>query len=226
MQAMILAAGRGSRLGALSEHCPKALMRVGGQSLIARILEQMRNFERIFINLHYLGEQIFEAVHQGPYADKITWIWEEALLETGGSLFRAADLFDPHQGLLVHNADVWTDLDLNELYDAFRLETDLALLAVQQRYSARGLAFDEEGRLLDWAKNRPNYPVYRFSGIQVLNPNWLKTWTDWPLPFSLTQAWWRDLNQGPIRAYDHSQGQCWDVGKPETLSFLQKKFGP
>ena len=67
MRALILAAGHGSRLGALSQHCPKPLQPLGHGTIISRLIGQLQRagIEHIVINLHHLGNMIQNALGDG-----------------------------------------------------------------------------------------------------------------------------------------------------------------
>ncbi|MEE0900853.1 MAG: sugar phosphate nucleotidyltransferase, partial [Bacteroidales bacterium] len=96
MEAMILAAGKGSRLRPLTDNRPKALVEIAGQTLLDRNIRKMISFgiKHIVINTHYLGEQIHDYVKQKNYNADIFFSEEtECLLDTGGGLLAAEKYF-------------------------------------------------------------------------------------------------------------------------------------
>ena len=96
MEAMILAAGKGSRLRPLTDNRPKALVEIAGQTLLDRNIRKMISFgiKHIVINTHYLGEQIHDYVKQQNYNADIYFSDEiENLLDTGGGLLAAEKYF-------------------------------------------------------------------------------------------------------------------------------------
>ena len=71
MKAMILAAGLGSRLKEMTQHCPKALVEAGGITLLERCIEKLKSYQvnDFVINIHHFGEQIIQFVEQKHYFD-------------------------------------------------------------------------------------------------------------------------------------------------------------
>ena len=68
MKAMILAAGRGERMGELTRRCPKPLLPVAGKPLLQHHLERLQaaGFNEVVINASYLGEQIQQFAETHP----------------------------------------------------------------------------------------------------------------------------------------------------------------
>jgi MurNAc alpha-1-phosphate uridylyltransferase len=108
MRAMILAAGRGERMGELTSHTPKPLLKVAGQYLIAHAIQQLvqANIRDIVINVSYLGAQIQAALGDGSaYGVHIQYSIEEERLETGGGIVKALPLLGD-EPFIVLSADV------------------------------------------------------------------------------------------------------------------------
>ena len=152
-QAMILAAGLGTRLKPLTDSIPKALVRVGGQPLLDRLVVKLRSqgYSHLVINVHHLADQIERHVaDQNRYDMHIDISDErEQLLETGGGLKKASVLFDENEPILIHNVDILDNVD----YDWFRrqhLDDEDAVLLVSRRQTTRYLLFDNAMRLMGW----------------------------------------------------------------------------
>lgn len=143
MQAIILAAGRGTRMGSLTDHIPKPMVPILGKPLLEWRLNTLpKSIEEVIITIGYLGEQIqayFGTEWQGK---KITYVEQTSLNGTGGAiqllqplitgpflvtmgddLYHTEDLEDflktPHDqgaigGLLVENAQPFGLIDTNE----------------------------------------------------------------------------------------------------------------
>ena len=117
MKAMILAAGRGSRLAALTEKTPKPLLPVHGKPLIERQIEQLKaaGLTDLVINLHHLGDQIVGALGDGTHLGvSISYSQEDSPLETGGGVKYALPLLGNEPFVLL-NGDIWTDFDFQTL---------------------------------------------------------------------------------------------------------------
>ena len=115
MIAMLLAAGRGERLRPLTDHTPKALVEVRGQSLLERHLLALRaaGVDTVVINLGWLGEQIVARVGSGAsFGLHVVYSPEgDNVLETGGGIQRALPMLGDEPFLVV-NADICTDMPL------------------------------------------------------------------------------------------------------------------
>ena len=106
-QAMIFAAGLGTRLKPLTDHMPKALVRVGDEPLLKRVIHQLQNagIERIVINVHHFSHMILDYLKENNNFGLDIRISDESdeLLETGGGIKKAAPLFDKEQPVLIHH---------------------------------------------------------------------------------------------------------------------------
>ena len=147
-QAMIFAAGLGTRLKPLTDTMPKALVRVGGQPLIWHVIQKLKQagYERIVVNVHHFASQIVTYLEDNHNFGLDIRISDEtsALLETGGGIKKALPLFDANEPILIHNVDILSNLDLNAL------PMDAPLLVVSQRQTKRYLMFDDTMRLHGW----------------------------------------------------------------------------
>lgn len=115
--AMILAAGKGSRLAPLTDRVAKPMVEIAGQPLIFHQLHWLAaaGITRVVINLHHLGEQIETAIGDGTQFDlTVVYSKEEVPLETGGGIRQAAALLGDAPFLLL-NGDIFTDFDFRHL---------------------------------------------------------------------------------------------------------------
>lgn len=184
MKAMVFAAGRGARLRPLTDTQPKALVEVGGQTLLEHVVRRLgeAGVTEVIINLHHLGEQIprFVKDHGDFGLSRVAYSDEPILLDTGGGLKQAAWFFDDDQPFLVHNVDVLSTIDLGGLVRAHRERHALATLAVMARPTKRPLYFDSLGRLVgrrssDGRDERVRIPEGQteplgFCGIHAVSP--------------------------------------------------------
>lgn len=117
MRAMILAAGRGERMGELTRDIPKPLLKVGNRYLIEYSLCALANIgiKDIVINLRYRGEQIKQVLGSGErYGVTIHYSEETEMLETGGGIYQALPLLG-NAPFLVLSCDIITDYPLQKL---------------------------------------------------------------------------------------------------------------
>ena len=166
MRAMILAAGRGRRLGALTENKPKPMVPLAGRPLIAYTLESLRDagIRSCVINLNYLGSQISDYVGAGEkWAMRVNYSREGQDLDTGGGLRQALPLLGGRARFLLVNADLLHRVNLRSLILRAMRTGSLAHLVVKR--AARG-----EG---DFSLRRARVLVgrdYTFCGISIISP--------------------------------------------------------
>lgn len=151
-QALILAAGLGTRLKPLTDTMPKALVPVGGTPLLDRNIRRLMDFgyTRFVVNVHHFAQQILDYVARQDYASLVRFSDEtEQLLETGGGLKHAQDLFDPDEPVLIHNVDILDNVDFDWFRRQHQPDED-AVLLVSRRKTKRYLLFDSAMRLMGW----------------------------------------------------------------------------
>jgi MurNAc alpha-1-phosphate uridylyltransferase len=217
MIAMILAAGRGERLRPVTDSTPKALVDVGGRSLIERHLDALRaaGIEFVVINLGWLGEQVASRIGSGAeFGVSVAYSPEgDDILETGGGIHRALPLLGSAPFLVV-NADVYTDMPLpTTLAD----DVDGHLVLVPKpAYKPRG-DFDLIGDKLVCSDE----PSLTFSGIAIYRPEFFVDCRAgrFPLAPMLRAAASHGRLSGEV------YGGCWeDVGTPERLAGLNRRL--
>ena len=191
MDAMILAAGLGTRLRPLTLTTPKALVEVGGEPMLARVARRLvaAGADRLIVNVSYLAEAVERYVRDAGWqtpagAPVEVRVSDEpgAPLETGGGLKKAAPFFRRDGAFLIHNADILTTVDLGALLAAHRASGAVATLAVAPAETDRYLVVDEAG-LLGYAyggeehtSRAPRGATRRvdFCGVQAASPELLE----------------------------------------------------
>ena len=201
-EAMIFAAGTGSRLKPLTDHTPKALIPIGGKPMLEHVILKLKSsgFDQIVINIHHLGNQIVDFLEANNNFGVRIEISDESdyLLDTGGGIKKATSLLCGNEPFLIHNVDILSNVDLKKLYDTHVQTNPLATLLVSQRNTSRYLLFNKENRLCGWRNHETGevksyYPYfdpdqhneYAFSGIHVLSPKILELMEEWTGKFSI-----------------------------------------
>lgn len=241
-QAMIFAAGLGTRLKPLTDTMPKALVPVDGQPLLWHVIQKLRaaGFERIVINVHHFAQQIIDYLKANDYFDLDIRISDESemLLETGGGIKKALPLFDVDSPVLIHNVDILSNIDLASLYDYALQSSADALLVVSQRKTKRYLLFDDEYILDGWTNietgevrspysglNPSDMKPLAFSGIHVLSPHVFPLFNEMPDRFGIIDFYLKYCHQCAFMGIERRDLRLMDVGKLDTLSdaavFLQ-----
>lgn len=230
MKAMIFAAGLGTRLQPLTLHRPKALVTVGGATLLEIAIRRLRHFgcRQLVINVHHFAEQILEFLHENQnFGIDIAISDERALLlDTGGGLKQAMPLLQGDGPFIVYNTDILTTLDLGSFYQQHLRQGALATLAVRQRPSSRQLLFNAQDQLSGWRNTstgeerrcRPDTPVQglAFSGIHVIDPRIADYFPDEAV-FSIIDTYLHAGALAPIHARRHDADEWLDVGRIAAL---------
>jgi mannose-1-phosphate guanylyltransferase len=113
MRALLLAAGRGTRLRPITDTIPKCLVPVHGRPLVDYWFDLLfeAGIERVLINTHWLAEKVREHVKGSRWRSRVDLVHEPQLLGTGGTLLANRDYFGQEALLLAH-ADNLTDFDV------------------------------------------------------------------------------------------------------------------
>lgn len=166
MRAMILAAGRGERMGVLTAAQPKPLLEIGGRPLIEHHVVRLAasGIDEIVVNLSYRGSQIRALLGDGSrYGLTIAYSEEgEPPLETAGGIVRALPLLGEKPFVLV-NSDVFTDFDFRVLVDEPRVPT-LVLVPNPAHHPHGDFGLDADG----FVSAAP--PLLTYAGVAVLDP--------------------------------------------------------
>lgn len=227
--AMILAAGLGTRLKALTQDKPKALVELNGKPLLQHCIENLtaQGFGHIVINVHHFGEQIIGFVEQSKFDADIQISDERNLLmDTGGGIVKASPLFKGSKAVLVHNVDIISNVNLGELATQFVDSKDDAWLLTQDRETSRKLLFNVENQLIGWTNKAEGnfkwvydsfgrYQERAFSGLHLFRSDLFADFERKPqsvIDLYLNLAKTKRIISKPI------QPNYWfDLGKPEQL---------
>lgn len=247
-QAMIFAAGLGTRLRPLTDTMPKALVRVGGEPLLHRVIMNLKSagFERIVVNVHHFAEQIIDYLKTNDNFGLDIRISDESdvLLDTGGGIRKAAPLFDPSSPILIHNVDILHNVDLATFYES-AISHD-ATLMVSKRETSRYLIFNDDMRLRAWiniktgevrpphppggeltdAQDSPHWgaggPRFAFSGLHIFSPRLFPLMAEWPDKFGIIDFYLDACQKADIRGILNTNLRLLDVGKLDSLSEAEK----
>jgi NDP-sugar pyrophosphorylase family protein len=231
MKAMLLAAGKGTRLQPLTNTKPKALIEVDGQPLLQIIIKRLIHFgfKDIVINVHHFAEQIYEFLDDNKnFGVNITISDEQdLLLDTGGGLLKAKSLLLDGSPILVHNVDIITNLNLKDLYDFHCQSKAIATMAVKDRNTSRSLLINKEGDLCGWRNNvtgelkhaRGNIneltPI-AFSAVHVMSPEIFEHITETGV-FSIMDVYLRLAKTHKIATFNHNSDYWLDLGRIENI---------
>ena len=242
MQAMILAAGLGTRLQPITDKIPKALVPLrtaeGGEKPLLEIqLEKLRlsGISKVVINVHHFAGQVktfvSDYLENNGFPLRICISDEsDRLLDTGGAIRKARPLFNPGEPVLIHNVDILSNLDLTGFFKQHDPDLHLATLAVSKRNTSRQLLFDRQWNLAGWVNRTDGrtkwvegyspaeeYHMRAFTGIHLVSPHILPLMDPWPDVFSVIDFYLRAASKGVIRGTDIDGLQITDIGKLDSL---------
>ena len=240
MKAMIFAAGLGTRFKPWTDHHPKALAVVNGKSLLQRNIEYLQEYkvQEIIVNVHHFADQIEAAVRANDGWGSRVVISDErdVVLETGGGLLKAKDLFTPGERFITCNADILTDLNIRKLIRFHETQKALISFGVTDRKSSRVLLFDEGNRLCGWRNvqtgeerisiAKPNLVAKAYSCVVIFEYEIFELMkkAGFSGKFSLIDVYLKLAAHHRIMGYDHSGDRLVDVGKPESVGIAEKQF--
>lgn len=178
MKAVLLAAGKGERLGALSDAMPKPLLPVEGKPILEHHIELCKCYgiTELFINTHHLPDKITSHFgNGGRFGVSITYSFEKELLGTAGALNNFKDSLKGETFFVIYSDNV-TDYNLKELLDFHKEKRGLATLALfeKKNVESSGIAMlDSQGRVLRFMEKPKPGEVFSSlanAGIYVLEP--------------------------------------------------------
>jgi NDP-sugar pyrophosphorylase family protein len=224
MKAMVLAAGLGTRLRPLTNSRPKALVEVGGRTLLEITLSRLKSFgiRDVIVNVHHFPDMIVEYLKVNEnFGMHIEISREQVLLDTGGGLKKAGWFFQNNSSepFILHNVDIITNIDLHRLLAFHQKHQPLATMAMQKRKTSRYLLVDAEGRLCGKSPTPdPGFQSLGFSGIHVISPRLVSMMPSVEV-FSIITCYLDLVARGEkILAFPADEYSWKDMGRPENFA--------
>jgi NDP-sugar pyrophosphorylase family protein len=230
--AMVLAAGFGKRLKPITDNLPKPLVLYNGKPMIEYVLSKLENFgiKKIIINSHYLHEKMQDYFQNRKSLAKIILLYEKNILGTGGALKNALPYLIDTNTIILHNADVISDVNLTEFAKFhFSQKSDVSL-CVQNRPSNRNLIVNSNSIIIGrvensqnviyskYSKENQNFSYFAFCGIHLINTEILKYLPE-ENEFDIIPYYMNLIRNGfKLSAYDISSVSWKDLGTPLKLS--------
>ena len=231
MKAVVLAAGRGSRLRPLTDTCPKPMLPIGGRPLLQHIIQLLstHGFDELVINLHHLAPQIRDFLGDGAHLGvRITYSMEPRLLGTAGAVRKVADQLRDGP-FLVYYGDNLTNFDLSDLWRAHaraQSQVTIGLLWMDAPTTRGIIGMDAAGRidrLIE--KPRPDQVFADYlvnAGVYVLEPSVLEQ-----IPPTAPSDFAADvfptmLQRGLALQGHRMRGQLLSTDTPERYAYAQQ----
>ena len=233
---MILAAGFGTRLKPLTDSKPKALVDVNGRTQLELTINRLSSFgfKDIVINVHHYADMIIDYLKKNKNFGTSIAISDERdeLMDTGGGISKAAPLLNDGEPFLVHNVDIYTNLNLKSLYQAHIKSNALATLAVKSRKTSRPFLVNNNNQICGWENHitgdkiicKPDETVLTplaFSCVQVIDPK-IFPLIDTNRPFSITKFYLEIAKTENIQVFRHDNDIWLDLGSLENLELAEE----
>ncbi len=223
MTAFILAAGKGTRLGPLTDSLPKALVPLGNTVMLDALIERLARsgVTNIVLNAYHLAGKVLRHVRATSYPVPVNVVEETRLLGTGGAIRNAATYFPPCESVLVHNVDILSDIDLDELWKAHADAAALVTLAVNRRETDRPLLVTDDMQFAGKAAWMPEsehgtYRKFGYTGIQVISTSVLRFFPRGA--YDVFECYRHVLERGgTIAVHDIGEAFWIDLGTPDNL---------
>ncbi|ADQ81177.1 Nucleotidyl transferase [Paludibacter propionicigenes WB4] len=235
---MIFAAGLGTRLKPLTDSIPKALVPIVGQPLLEHVILKLKTagFDEIIVNVHHFPDQIIDFLKaNNNFGIRIEVSDErDQLLDTGGGIRKAKHFFDDGQPFLVHNVDILSDVDLQELFQQHLAADSLATLVVSKRDTFRYLLFNNDQRLCGWINEKTGetkpisfddisgFNKLAFAGIQVLSPRVFELMETLDAKFPIMDFYLSNAQTQVIKGFIPTDFHMLDVGKLNVLDEAER----
>lgn len=240
MKAFILAAGKGERLRPLTNDKPKALVKVGGMTMLERTIRTlaMGGFDSFVVNIHYFGEQIIDFLEKHDnFGYEIAISDERDLLrDTGGAIKHAAPLLEGDCKFLIHNVDIVSNLDIPWFVGRSLASDAEATLLVSDRTTSRYLLFNDDDLLVGWtnvSSGEVKTPYggidvdgckkKAFAGIHVFSDRLLAEMSAMPEKFSVIDFYLSMCSTHKIEAVEYPSLKIQDLGTPSAVARFRNR---
>ena len=219
MKAMILAAGRGERMGSLADRVPKPLLEADGRPLIEHQVLRLAGagFRDVVVNLAWLGDMIAARLGDGSrYGVRIRYTREpEGALDTGGGIRNALPLLGGDRFIAV-NSDVWSDYPFGTLRDAGAGDARIVLVDNPAHHRSGDFGLAPDGKVIEAEGSR-----LTFSGIGCYHPRLFDACRSGRFPLVSVL---RDAMEAGTLYGEHHRGEWIDVGTPDRLEALDRRL--
>jgi len=237
MNAMIFAAGLGTRLKPLTDTMPKAMVSFLGKPLLWYAIRSVEKAgaERVIVNVHHFADKIIDYLKSEEWNSEVIISNErDELLDTGGGLVKALPLFIPGERVLIRNADIVTSFDLKQLVEFHKNRNSDASLLVMERRSSRYLIFNDDMELCGWKNVQTGEKImFRgcevekdlgFCGIHVMNYDYVKSLGD-VRKFSIIEGYLETGAERSVSGLELEKGVEWfDVGSVKKLKEAEEYY--
>lgn len=220
---LIMAGGRGKRLSPLTDSIPKPMLSIGGKPIIGRIIDHLKQFgiKKIYISLNYLGEQIQAYLGDGSsHQVSIEYLWEDEPLGTAGAVALIKEKMQ--KPLLVVNGDLYTNIDLAQMYVKYiESECEMIIASTDYKVDIPYAILEEKDLKISAFKEKPSYTYHSNAGIYLMANEVMKSISSNRVT-DMTDVMSTLLQQNKKLMHFPVYGFCIDVGNPESYQKAQE----
>jgi NDP-sugar pyrophosphorylase family protein len=230
MKAMILAAGRGTRLKPFTETKPKVLFEVAGHTLLEITIKYLKRqgISEFIINVHHFADQVIDYLkkYKGFGLSYVVSDESDELMNSGGAIVKVKDYLLGDEPFLLTAADILTNLDIRQMFAYHQEKKPLVTLAVKDRPTSRSLLFNDNYQLIGWRHNetgelkgnkaRQAVHDLGFSTIHIIQPE-LFDYIDETGAFSIMDLYLRLMETKPIVGYRHDDREWFEFGRTDRI---------
>jgi len=218
--ALIMAGGRGTRLGAITAQTPKPMVKVAGRPILERIILHLigSGIRRIYISVNYLGHLIEEHFGDGgSLGCEISYLREREPLGTGGALSLLPEI--PDDPVLVMNGDLVTEFSVDGLLETHRSRRAAATVGVRKyTHTVPYGCIDLRDGLVTGLREKPEISETINAGIYAIGPELIRKVPAEYFPIT-------DLIEQAIKDSRHVAAyhidEWIDVGEPRQLAMAR-----
>lgn len=233
MQIIILAGGRGTRLGSMTNEIPKSMIQINGIPFLEILIKYLikSGFSKIVLSVGYLSDKIENYFSNNKSLNvEITYSKENKPLGTGGAILNLMDLLENE--FIVINGDTFLELDYEKFIDFSQKKNKLCTLvgftANNMEYDfINNLLLDDMSDIKDYSKNKTSSNLnYVDAGIYFFKKESMKYFPT-SYPISLENEIFPKLIQDNQMGGFVTTSKFYDIGTPEKVlkfaNFLKNK---
>ncbi len=221
---VIMAGGKGERLRPLTDHIPKPLLPINQKPIIEYAIDQFNYFgiSDIWITSNYLSNQLVEYVaeKQDNGFDRLRVIKETQFFGTMGAVSLIKEF--SHNHILVCNADLLTNIDLESYYlDFVKTNADLSVLSIPYKIDIPYAVLELNDGYISDLKEKPTYTYYSNGGFYLFKReclDFIPTNTEFMATDFIEKL---IQNNKKVRAYEH-HGYWLDIGSHSDFQRAQE----
>ncbi|MBN4082338.1 NTP transferase domain-containing protein [Mariprofundus ferrooxydans] len=204
----------------MTRNAPKALMKIQGEAAIVHVIRQLagQGIRQIAVNSHHHADILMDYLGNGSkWGISLIFSQENELLDSGGGARTALESLSGEGLVLVHNADVLADVDVQGLAGRCpEYGCTLALVANPMHHLEGDFAIKNGLICLQ------GEPRYTFSGVSVWRDSVLKQYAA-HTAFSLLDPMKRMMEKQRCAGLLH-RGKWFDIGRPKDVIRANKEW--